>query len=140
MTTKFLLYPQLRMEVKGSFEDLADYDRQMKEWVDEQYPHPYSDSLTYYVINTLYDSCDLDKYKESNIGEILYDEDEAQQIYKFCKWFGDLIDSISLHTDETNSDYLNHPEWSKVYIGAKEMYELMDRNDKKYHFSEIANS
>ncbi|MCC8399134.1 MAG: hypothetical protein LN563_00900 [Rickettsia endosymbiont of Platyusa sonomae] len=140
MTTKFLLYPQMRINIKGSFARLADYDKQMKEWVDEQYPHPYSDSLTYYVINTLYDSCDLDKYKESNIGEILYDEDEAQQIYKFCKWFGDLIDSISLHTNETNSDYLNHPEWFKVYIGAKAIYELMDRNDKKYHFSEIANS
>ena len=140
MIIKFLLYPQMRIEIRESFKELADYDRQMKEWVEERSPNQYWNCLVYHVINTLYDTFDLDKYRENNIGEILYDENEAQQIYKFCKWFGDLIDSISLHTNETNSDYLEHPEWSKVYTGAKEMYELMDRNDKKYHFSEIANS
>ncbi|MCC8399182.1 MAG: hypothetical protein LN563_01160 [Rickettsia endosymbiont of Platyusa sonomae] len=143
MIIKFLLYPQMRINIKGSFECLADYDRQMKKLAESSNPDPYQNNILSYVIHTLYDTFDLDKYRENNIGEILYDENEAQQIYKFCKWFGDLIDSIEIYSTSNpvaDTDYLNHPEWSKVYTGAKEMYELMDRNDKKYHFSEIANN
>ncbi|WP_375330387.1 MULTISPECIES: SCO4402 family protein [unclassified Candidatus Tisiphia] len=139
MLVKSLSRPQLRMEIKGSFEYLADNDYQMQEWVDKNYLHPYWDSLLYDVLDTLYNMCDLDEYKESNIGDILYDEDEAQQIHRFCKWFSDLLD-FEIGEKKPDTDYLNHPEWSKVYTGAKEMYELMDRNDKKYHFSEIANN
>ncbi|WP_375333847.1 SCO4402 family protein [Candidatus Tisiphia endosymbiont of Xenochironomus xenolabis] len=139
MVVKFLLYPQVRINIKGALEYLADRDWQMEELLKKKSPHSYWDGLKYYVLDTLYNWCDLDDYRESNIGEILYDEDEAQQIQKFCKWFSDLLD-FEIGERKPNTDYLNHPEWSKVYTGAKEMYELMDRNDKKYHFSEIANN
>ncbi|WP_375333418.1 SCO4402 family protein [Candidatus Tisiphia endosymbiont of Xenochironomus xenolabis] len=138
MIIKFLSRPQFRMEIESAFECLADYEWQMQEWVEKRTPNQYWYGLLYYVLDSLYNMCDLDEYKESNIGDMLYDEDEAQQIHRFCKWFSDLLD-FEIGERKPNTDYLNHPEWSKVYTGAKEMYELMDRNDKKYHFSEIAN-
>lgn len=141
MTIKYLLSPHLRVDIKGAFENLADRDWQMQEWVEKRTPNQYFNGLTYYVVDTLYNLCDLDEYRESNIGQTLYDEEEAQQIQKFCKWFIDLLNSIELYstTNKANSDYLDHPEWPKVYIGAKEIYELMDKNDKKYNFWKMAN-
>lgn len=131
-----LLSPQFRMEIKDSLEYLYDKEKQ-KEWIKSTSgsTHPYWNNLLYYALDNVYNDFDLHLYKESNIGELFYNEEEASKIYKFYSWLhDDLIEMIG--EDRPNEAYLNHPEWHKVYSRAKEVYGLMDANDKKYNFNE----
>ena len=61
----------------------------------------------FYALENLYNDCELHEYKKENIGE-----------------------------NQPDASYLNHPEWHKVYSGAKKLFDLMDANDKKYNFNE----
>ena len=134
-TMKKISLPLLRVDIKSAFKDLYDKEQQ-KSWFESNSGsfHPYWNNLSYYIFDTIYNSALLDEYKESNIGKVFYDEEEAKVVWKFCSWFYELTEGIG--GDKPNEAYLNHPEWNKVYSGAKEVFELMDANDKKYNFSD----
>ena len=136
-TLKFRINsPMFRMEIKDAFEELADHEKQQKTWPknSEKHPHSYWDSLIFYVFETIFFDCDLDEYKEEDIGRYFYNQGEALKVYEFCKWFDKLTEEIG--GDKPDSAYLNHPEWHKVYSGAKKLFDLMDANDKKYNFNQ----
>lgn len=80
----------------------------------------------------IYSQHDLHEYNPNYIGDTFYDEHEAKEIYKFCKWVHDLIDEIG--REQPDSAYLNHPEWPNVIKGAKEVYDLMQQNNEKYDY------
>lgn len=88
----------------------------------------------FYVLENLYNDCELHEYNPENIGELFYNEEEAKLVYEFCKWFNELTENIG--ENQPDASYLNHPEWHKVYIGTKKLFDLMDTNDKKYNFNE----
>ncbi|WP_342269482.1 SCO4402 family protein [Rickettsia endosymbiont of Orchestes rusci] len=131
--------PNIRLEIKKAFEDLANL-KILK--IDlNSYPHIYWSKLSNYVLNIIIDGvidCSNPTEIFNAIGVAIYDKEEAEQIYEFCRWFNELLDSIDPYYtfSKPDSAYLNHPEWPKVYEGAKKLYELMDENDKKYNFSE----
>ncbi|WP_410528036.1 SCO4402 family protein [Rickettsia tamurae] len=114
--------------MKDAFEELADFEKQQKTWPknSEKHPHSYWDSLMFYVLENLYNDCELHEYKPENIGELFYNEEEAKQVYEFCKWFNKLTENIG--ENQPDAAYLNHPEWHRVYSGAKKLFELMDKN------------
>lgn len=136
-TLKFKInVPMFRIEIKGSFEELANLKKQKNEWLKDaaKYAHGYWDSLMFYALENLYNDCELHEYKKENVGKYFYNEKEAKQVYEFCKWFNELTENIG--ENQPDSAYLNHPEWYKVYSSAKKLFELMDENDKKYNFNE----
>jgi hypothetical protein len=130
---KLIKFPYSRLDVDGSFEHLSNPEEQ-KEYVknNHNYPYPYWSWLLYYVLDAIYGDYDLDKYNPEHIGETFYDEHEAQEVYKFCNWFHDLIAEIG--ENKPDSAYLNHPKWPKVIEDAKRIYELIQQNNEKYDY------
>jgi len=133
MNKKIILeLPQFRDDILVTFKDLADKETQLREWVDESYLHPYWDSLLMYVLHTLYNDHDLDDEEIclEKIGKVFFNEEEAMQIQKFCEWLDNLIYRIG--QKQSDSAYLNHPDWPLVWPWAEECYRLMQENDTKY--------
>lgn len=57
-------------------------------------------------------------------------EQEAKEVQDFSKWFDELTEDIG--SCKSDSEYLDYPQWPKVWEGAKKLYEMMEANDKKY--------
>lgn len=140
MTVKLLTRPNMHHDLKGLFRHLADRDRQMreiKELESKNYQCCYAYILSH--IYDLYDRFFLDFPSPESIGMMFYDEEEAKMVWDFCKWFDDLTTRIEcedltarIGEEQPDSAYLEHPEWPKVWEGAKKIYELMEANEKKY--------
>jgi hypothetical protein len=134
MRTILLEYPQYRDDIRISFKDLANKEMQLKEWLDPQYQHPYWDSLRYYVFGTLFSDHDLDDTEQiMKKDHLFYDDEEKKAVNEFMIWFDEL--RLHIGRNKPDQEYLNHPEWPKVWEGAAKIFKMMEENDKKYNFS-----
>jgi hypothetical protein len=136
MILKELNVPNARSYIKSAFLDLSDIEMQKKEWVDPQYKHAFWDSIYAFVFGMLFETFELDLDSFSKIGECLYDEEEAAAIQEYCEFLFELLNE-RIGGEQSDSAYIDHPEWPKVVGGAKKIYELMKSNDEKYGFNEL---
>jgi hypothetical protein len=136
MNLKLLTCPYIRTNIIGSFDYLADYKIQKKEWVDPNYKHSFWDSIDINVFDTLYEECELDENISEKIGVYFYDKEEAEAVHKYCIYFRNLLEKI-IGVAQPDSAYIGHPEWPSVVEGAKRIYDLMKRKNEEYRYEEL---
>ena len=121
--------PYVRDGVKHGFEYLLETEFQ-KNWFSSTAKHRFWDSLQYYVLDYLFNSpaCLLDKEEaDEAVGVSLYNQEEADIISSYLNFFNDTFEG-----EMPDSYYVNHPEWPKVIEGAKQILEMIEKNNKKY--------
>jgi len=134
---KELKWPDPRYEIIGAFEELANTEMQENDWIDPAYAHSFWDSIWFYPCDSLIERWEFFKPGQAfkTIGDFLYDKEEAEAIEKYCAFLLELLNE-KIGANKPDLAYFNHPEWPKVIKGAKEIYELMKRNNEKYGYDE----
>jgi hypothetical protein len=112
----------MRMNVLDNLQSLSDVDHQEKTWVN----HEAYDSFDE-VVHCLFDDSGFEREPRSAIGELLFDEEEADQI----KAVIDSIDALFEKYGKKLSDagYMATPEWPAIIAGAKDALAAMKRSD-----------
>ena len=125
--------PHIRDSVFCSFRQLADKEMQLREWTTPGYNH-YWGCMLHYDIFEDFDMAGMynPESKNYSLVNIFYSTEEVEQAYAFGQFFDALITEIG---EEKNDEaYLNHPQWPKVWSWSKEIYDIMESNNKKYKF------
>jgi hypothetical protein len=121
-----IIYPGFRNGIRTAFSRFFDEERQ-KTWFSKTAKHRFWDSLIYYIIEPL-DMQDLFDNAEEQIGVTLYNKEEAEIISKYLNFFDNTFEG-----DMPDSYYVNHEKWPEVIEGAKQIVDLMEKNNKKYN-------
>jgi hypothetical protein len=108
--------PEMRVELIGYINGLADLEYQHQAWVDHELPTMGYDELDL-TIHFLYDDTTLSRAPRSNIGDLLRNETEAAVIE-------DLIQNIDLVFDKyglqlSDKEYIEKEEWKDVVKSAQ---------------------
>lgn len=64
------------------------------------------------------------------IGEVLYDEDEAQAIDELCRIYQEIFRELGV--PGCGANYLVHPRWRNAVVAAQHAYLLMLANDRRH--------
>ncbi len=126
-------YTQARDSVLHSFQELGDYNIQLQQWVKPESKHAFWDNIWYCCLDTLLDGYSLDNKAYSQIGDTIYDEEEAEAIQEYCAWVLELI-NYEIGPDLPDEAYYNHPKWKEVVEGALKIRKLMARKNKENNF------
>jgi hypothetical protein len=113
----YLIYPNMRAELIGYLDSLADLDYQRRVWVDGgSFGNIVHDEMDY-AIHFFYDDTKLASNPRETIGWFLLNEDEADLITKLVA----AIDRIFLiyGMDLSDNDYISAPEWADVLVAAQ---------------------
>lgn len=117
-------HPSMRAEVVLAVQSLADPAYQQRVWIRREYPHDsYYDDLTQNV-NILFDDTGVLPDPSSAVGDILYPS-EVASMAALGNVLDPLIDELG---DVTDSQYLNHPQWSQVVRSAEAAYAVLNTN------------
>ncbi len=127
---RVLVRPYVRQDVIDSLLNLLNNEFR-KKWFSTTAKHRFWDSLDYYIFDYLlnsYDILDINMKAQSAIGESLYNKEEADILEEYLNFFNDTFEG------EMPDDYYeNHPEWPKLLEGARQIIELLEKNNKEYN-------
>jgi len=127
MTYKKLELPHVRHDLVGALEDLANKERQLREWPNSNYPHAFWDSIRMATEVILYDVFLGEVQPEKQIGAKLYNEEEAKAIIPVIKLINRVYNEVG--EEQPDSVYINSPLWEKVIRAAQNAYDVMISNE-----------
>jgi hypothetical protein len=130
---------QGRLRLQHSLGAIAEENwRKYAYWPDGKTKQSYYDYIVQSFINTIYDSLELDELEKarSAVGEVFFTEEEAQKLHEFAYWFDEGISDDVIWDDFSDEEIESHPDWPEVRRRAKELYDYLKENDKKYHIEE----
>ncbi|ARN82179.1 hypothetical protein DSM21852_15650 [Methylocystis bryophila] len=118
-------FPDMRMNVLGNLEALADREHQERCWVRHEAYDCFDE-----VIHALFDDSSFEDGPRSAVGALLFEEGEADRI----KTVMDLIDALFAKYGKKLSDkgYMATPEWPAIIAAAKQAFEAMKQNDLRF--------
>ena len=124
-----LVCPYVREVIIGHLEDLLD-EKFRKTWFSTTAKHRFWNSLELvfdYLLNS-YDILDINMKAQSAIGMSLYNKEEADILEEYLNFFNDTFEG------EMPDDYYeNHSEWPKLLEEARQIIELLEKNNKEYN-------
>lgn len=118
-------YPEMRNEVMGAVEALADPEYQHRVWIRREYPQDgYYDDLSHRV-NILFDDTMVLPSPEGGVGSVIY-ADEVQPLAALGSVLGPLIADLG---DVPDMEYLADARWRAVVEAAQKALDCMRRKD-----------
>ncbi len=119
--------PIIRFYVINEIKDLADIEKQKKEWVSKER----DDAFWYHLTNEtdfLWDgSINYDENPTEHIGDTLRDDTELQAVLSLVQKLDVVLEKIG--TKQPDSAYLNSPLWDDVVEAAKHAYEVLMKDE-----------
>lgn len=119
--------PIIRFYVINEIKDLADIEKQKKEWISNER----DDSFWYHLTNEtdfLWDgSINYDENPDEHIGDTLKNDIELKAILKLIKKLDAVLEKIGIA--QPDSAYLNSPLWDDVVEAAKHAYEVLMKDE-----------
>ncbi len=128
---KHIKHPYMRVEVVLYLQDLADREKQLKDWTSQKAAHRFWDTLGF-AISMLFDTLDLEEDAEGQIGYSLYNEEEVQAIKPVMRILRRVLDEIG--RQQPDDAYITSPLWDEVVRTAGEAYEVFKKHDELYDF------
>jgi hypothetical protein len=122
----------VRSSVKSCFATFFDFEFQ-KNWYDPNYKHAFWDSIDYYIIDYLMPTKGFVDEAHEQIGISLYNEEEADRIQEYLRFFNDNIEG-----EMPDDYYVNHQDWPQVVEGAREIVAMLEENEKNMTMWQIA--
>lgn len=132
MSNKRVIYwPYVRETIQIKLSNLLN-DEFRKTWLEETGGRGFSDSLSYYVFEYLFNNPWAGLWHESykSIDVTLYNEEEADKISDFIDFW---YNNFKWHMPD--SYYTNHPKWFELLKRAKIVLDIMEDNSKKYNLA-----
>jgi hypothetical protein len=118
-------FPDMRMNVLDNLQSLSDADHQMKTWIN----HEAYDSFDE-VVHCLFDDSGFEKEPRSAIGDLLFEEEEADRIKAVIVSIDALFEKYGKNLSDAG--YMATPEWPAIMAGARNALHAMKRGDLRY--------
>ena len=119
--------PIIRFYVINEIKDLADIEKQKKEWTSNDK----DDAFWYNLTNEndfLWDgSINYDENSDEHIGDTLKNDIELKAILNLVKKLDTVLEKIGIK--QPDSAYLNSPLWDDVVEAAKHAYEILMKDE-----------
>ena len=111
-------YPEMRIELIGHLQALADPDYQKAAWINHQFPSGIVYDEFNNAIHFLYDDTNLGENPEADIGDILKNKEESDVVTLLVREIDVLFDRYGLNLKD--GEYISKPEWENVVCKAKD--------------------
>lgn len=111
-------YPEMRKELVGHLQALADPEYQQRVWVEGGSEGAIQHDEFDYAVHFLYDDTQLAKDPRSTIGSILRDTWEADRIETLVSAIEGIFQKYG--TELSDAQYIELPEWLSVVGAARE--------------------
>jgi hypothetical protein len=122
-----ILRPGMRFYLINEIKELADLDKQKKEWVNKDSKHCFWDNVTTGT-DCLWDgSLDFDENPEEHIGETLRNDIELKAVLNLIQKLDVVLEKIGIK--KPDSAYLNSPLWNDVVEAAKQAYNVLMKDE-----------
>jgi hypothetical protein len=108
-------------------EILSDKAKQQQRWVEHIYPPGVVYDHLDYCIHFLYDDTALADDPEVTLGDILVNQDEANQVRSLIGTFEIVFDKLGM--TKTDEEYINSPEWQGVVEAASRLLKFIKENN-----------
>ena len=118
-------YPEMRAELVGHLQALADPEYQQRVWVEGSSEGTIRHDEFDYVVHFLYDDTQLAGDPHSTIGWILCDTGEADQIKTLVSAIEGVFQKYG--TDLSDAQYVDLPEWLSVIDAAREALTVISK-------------
>jgi hypothetical protein len=110
-------FPQMRDEVVGAVQALADPEYQQRVWIRHELPQPdYYDDFTL-NIHILYDDTRVLEVPDETVGDVLRSPAEAAAMAPLAQRIDALFERYG--TDLSDQEYLDTPEWPAIVRAAQ---------------------
>jgi hypothetical protein len=126
---KEIRYPNLRINLISFLESLSDKEYQQHVWIEGRRLDGVVHDEFDYSVHFLFDDTDLARDAKSDVGYILYDDEEAESI----SFLTQIIDRmLKKHgTKLSDADYMALPEWPMVIDAANAALKVIRSNERQ---------
>jgi hypothetical protein len=126
---KEIKYPSLRANLLSFLESLSDKEYQQNVWVEGRSRDDIEHDEFDYSVHFFFDDTDLARDAKSDIGYILYDDEEAESISVLTQ----ILDKIfkKYGTTLSDADYIALPEWVMVIDAANAALKVVRSNERR---------
>lgn len=111
-------YPEMRKELVGHLQALADPEYQQRVWVEGGSEGAIQHDEFDYAVHFLYDDTQLARDTRSTIGSILRDTGEVDRIETLVSAIEGIFQRYG--TELSDAQYIGLPEWRSVVGAARE--------------------
>lgn len=112
-----LKFPEMRYELEGVVEGLADPAYQRRVWVDGLPEDGVVHDEFGYAVHFLFDDTQLAEDAQSMIGWVLRDASEAEAVTALVRAIDVVFDCYG--TKLSDAEYIEVPEWRNVVLAAQ---------------------
>jgi hypothetical protein len=118
-------FPNMRMNVLYSLNDLRDPDIQIRKWVKHEAYGSFDE-----VIHALFDDSCFERDPRRTLGTLLFEEGEADRIKDVIELIDRLFEKYG--KELSDGEYMDKPEWPTIMASAQVAYDAMKQNDLRY--------
>jgi hypothetical protein len=133
-TMKTLRFPALRPNITVALMSLADTELQRRVWLGRGLPELGKCASFGDVVHNIYDDTAVGDNLERSIGEVLYDQAEADSLRQITSRIDLMFDKYGGRLPD--KDYLNKSEWPEIVDASSNCLALFEENDRRYSRSD----
>jgi hypothetical protein len=123
-------YPSLRANIDAAIEALADPELQRRAWIGRQ-AAPVGECPSFDdAVHWLFDDSGINNGAKSSVGELFYDDREAQSVDSVMFQIDRLLDKYG--GELADEQYINTSEWPEIVATAAQCLRLLRENDRKH--------
>lgn len=131
MKPEMIEHPSVRVNLTSFLYSLSDATHQQFCWVEgKTHPNGEFDNFDM-VVSFLFDDTDFAQAPEREIGQSLYDANEAARVNQVCVAIDHMLNKYG--TDKRDQFYIATPDWANVMALSLDCLRLLTENDRLAH-------